>query len=414
MARIINRLSPRFVQTARPKPGQHATRYLDGAGLHLAVTLSNDGGINRSWSFKYELNGQRREIGMGPLYDVPLAVARERAKAFRDQLREGIDPLDAKRERERALVIARGKLVTFQQDAEAYIALHAAEWKSEVHAKQWPASLRAYVYPQIGDTPVSEITPAMIRQIIEPLWINKTETASRVLNRIHMVLAYATSHAHRQGDNPASNLLASLPRKSKVSKVEHFAAVPYAEIGDVMARLREIDTVGSKALRFLTFTATRSNEVFDATWAEIKGDVWTIPGERMKAGRPHRVPLSPAALAILETLPRNGDRVFAGLGPKRMRETLQRLPGRKAATTHGMRSAFKQWATEQTAAARAVIELSLAHAVALDPTESAYLRDADLLERRRVLMWQWAKFCTEPVAGDTVVMLRAPKQVSDR
>jgi integrase len=330
---------------------------------------------------------------MGPLYDVPIAVARDRARAFRDQLRAGIDPLNAKRETERKAVIERGKLVTFKQDAEAYIALHRPEWRSEAHAKQWPKSLATYVYPRLGDVPVSEITTPMIRQVIEPHWVKKTETMSRVLNRITMVLAYAKSHGHRQGDDPTDGLLASFPRKGKVAPVEHYAALPYAELPAMMVALSEIGSPGANALRFLILTAGRTDEVAGAPWSEIKGDVWDIPGKRMKGGRRHRVPLSRPALDLLSSMPRDGDHIFP-IGQKRMFKLLKTIPGCAGATVHGMRSAFRQWCAERTAFSRNAVELSLAHKVAQDQTEDSYLRDPDLIVPRRKLMEAWATFCT--------------------
>jgi integrase len=398
MARLIDRLSPRFVKTAKPKRGQDKTNYLDGGGLHLAVTKSVDNTFNRSWVFKYELHGKRREIGLGPLHDVGLADAREEGKRLRGLLRQHIDPLDHKHAEQRARKVEAGKKVKFRDDADAYMNLHEAGW-SKVHTRQWRRSIARYVYPAIGDMPVSEIVPSTLLQIITPIWKTKTETASRLINRLELILAFSTGHDHREGDNPASNLRSLLPKKSKVSKIENFEAVPYAQVPAVMAQLGDIDTIGSKALRFLTLCVARPGEVQGATYDELQGDTWVIPGARMKRGKRHRVPLSAQAIAILESIPRVGERIFAGLTEKAMRAALQRLPGYKDATVHGMRSAFKQWAeTEQdiAIAPRNVIELSLAHAVALDDTEEAYMRDVDLLERRRPLMKAWGEYCTAP------------------
>jgi integrase len=421
VARLINRLTPRFVMNAKPKgkpspSGRLVTRYPDGGGLYLVCSASTDDLVNRSWSFKYEIGGsrrerrkgRRRELGLGPLYDVPLARAREEAAALRDMLRKGIDPLDAKQARKRALDAERGRMVTFRQDAESYMALHETGW-SDKHAAQWRGSLARYVYPAIGNLPVSEIMPATLLQIIEPLWLKRTVTAARLVNRIENVLAYSTTHDHRQGDNPAGNLLAALPKQSKVTSVENFAAVPYAEVAEVMARLREINTISACALRFLILCAARTAEVLGATFEEIDfaAKCWTVPSARMKARRPHRVALSSDALELLRALPGHHgatERIFP-LDPHALRRVLAKV--RTGVSVHGFRASLKSWATEQTGFPRAVVESALAHRLAGNATEGAYLRDADLLEKRRKLMQAWAQYCATPTsAGDTVIPMR--------
>jgi integrase len=414
MARLIDRLSPKFVQNAKPKPGKRSTRYLDGGGLHLVATLSSDGLVNRSWEFAYELYGRRRWMGLGPAYDVPLMTARQLATALRAQLREKIDPLDARRERERKLLADAAAEVSFKDDAQAYIALHGPTWTPK-HRAQWESSFEKYVYPRIADVPVAEIDQATVFNLIEPHWVKHTETMGRVLNRVERILDFAATKGHRRGDNPAAHVLTALPKASKVSPVENFAAVSYQQIGDVMARLQEIDSVASRALRLTILATARAGEVLGCDWREVAlgKRIWTIPASRMKAGRAHRVPLSDAAAACFalpfpaESRPGHPSKLIKTVMPDTtqgkvfnisdhsMRRLLARV-GISGATVHGFRSSFRQWAAEQTAFSRNVIELALAHKVALDTTEDAYLRDADLLEKRRKLMDLWATFCTKP------------------
>jgi integrase len=419
MARIIGRLTAKFAANAKPKgkpspSGRHCTRYCDGGGLHLVCTAGTDGLINRSWSFKYESGGgagrkgRRHEVGLGPLFDVSLAKAREKAAALREMLREGIDPLHERRARQRALAVERARSVTFKQDAEAFMALHEKGW-SPKHAQQWWKSLEQHVFPAIGNTPVAEIIPATLLRIIEPLWLKRTVTAARIVNRLENVLAYATTHDHRQGDNPASNLLAALPKQSKVAPVENFASVPFQEVPGIVARLREIGTPAALALIFLILTAARAGEVIGCEWTEIDlaKATWTIPARRMKGRREHRNPLSAPAVRLLQGLPRKDKQCF----PITLHSMLRVLRKVSAdVTVHGMRSSFKRWAVERTSFAPSVSEAALAHKLAGNPTEGAYLRpDVDLFEKRRRLMEQWAAFCTKPaakIAGSTVVPMQ--------
>jgi integrase len=419
MARIINRLTPRFVMNAKPRgraspSGRHCTRYLDGGGLHLVCTASTDGLINRSWSFKYEIGGgegrkgKRHEIGLGPLFDVSLAKAREEAAALREMLRKGIDPLTERRTRRRALALERQRSVTFKQDAEAYMALHERGW-SPKHARDWHRSLEQYVFPAIGSTPVAEITSATLLKIIEPIWLKRTVTAARLVNRLESVLAYAGTHDHRQGDNPAGSLLATLPKRTKVAPVENFASVPFQEVPGIVARLREIGTPAALALIFLILTSARANEVIgcEVTEIDLAKAIWVVPARRMKSRREHRVPLATAAVRLLEGLPRKDKRPFP-IDLHGMLRVLRKVNA--TATVHGMRSAFKRWAVERTSFAPSVSEAALAHKLAGNATEGAYLRDADLFEKRRRLMEQWATFCMKPAAkitGATVVSMQA-------
>src|SRR5215471_268044 len=404
MARTIEKLSPARVRTAKPRGKRRALVIADGGNLYLQCTLGDDGAVRRSWVFRYEINGRRREMGLGPTYTIGLAEARDKARVLRQQLLEDLDPLEAREADKRAKLIERARSVTFRQDAEAYMALHEKGW-SPKHAQQWRKSLERYVYPVIGNMPVSEIIPATLLRLVEPLWLQRTVTASRIVNRLENVLAYATTHDHRQGDNPAGNLLAALPKRGKVAAVENLAATPYAKIATVMARLQQIGTPAAHALCFVVLTAARANEVIGCEWSELDlaKASWVIPARRMKGRREHRVPLSAPAVRLLQGLPRKGKRPFP-IDDHAMLRVLRKVSAES--TVHGMRSAFKQWAIECTAYPPNVSEAALAHKLAGNRTEGAYLRDADLFEKRRRLMSAWADYCTKPAPANVVTPIR--------
>jgi integrase len=297
--------------------------------------------------------------------------------------------------------------MTFRECASAYIAAQQAGWRDEREAKLWAASLRDHVYPVLGDLPVEIIDLPLVLRVIEPMWQTKTTTASRLRRRVEAVLDWATVRGYRQGENPArwKGLLDQvLPKERKVARVEHHEALPYAETAAFMAELRSQATTTARALEFAILTATRVGEVIGARWAEIdfQGRVWAIPAERMKAAREHRVPLSDAAVALLEALPRTSARIFpvsrtsVWYAAKRLRPEI---------TVHGFRSSFRDWAGERTSYAREVIEQCLAHAAG-DQTELAYRR-GDALEKRRRVMEDWATFCAQPApASDNVRPIR--------
>jgi integrase len=413
MSRHINRLSPRFVQTAKPKRGKRRTRYLDGGGLHLDVVASSGGHVNKSWFFLYERHGRRHTMGLGPLHTITLAEARERGRLLRQQLLDGVDPLAERRKREQAAIAEKAKATTFEQCCTAYVDLHGSRW-SKKHGEDWWRSMRKYVLPKIGKLAPAEIDTGIVSNTIRPLWLKRTVTASRTLERIAAVWDWAKAGGFCSGDNPARAARVGLPKESKVAPVTNFAAVPYSEIGTVMAKLGEIDTVPSKALRFAILTAARAGEILGATWPEIvtKAKVWTVPAERMKRRKEHKVPLSAAGLALLESLPRDdSDLVFGGIDPHAMRRVLAKV--KAGVTVHGFRSAFMDWAHEQTAFPKTAVDMALAHKVS-DKVEAAYRR-GDLFEKRRKLMEQWARFCMTPKpveadkrakADDVVVPIR--------
>jgi integrase len=274
------------------KPGYYA----DGNGLYLSVK-----GNSKSWVFRFRDRGRLREMGLGALHTIGLARAREKARECREMRLDGKDPIAVRRaDRQR-----QQNVLTFKECAERYIAVHKAGWRNAKHAKQWPATLSDYVYPVVGSLPVDAIDTGLVMRALSPIWTTKPETASRVRGRIESILDWAKAHGYRDGENPArwrGHLENLLPKKTKVRRVEHHAALPYAELPRFMAELRQQEGVAARALEFLILTAARTGEVVGAEWSEIdfKARLWTVPGSRMKAGREHRVPLSEPALAILE------------------------------------------------------------------------------------------------------------------
>jgi integrase len=402
--RETNKLTP--LKVARLKqPG----RYGDGHGLWLQVSEQG----SKAWLFRYMRDGRARQMGLGALHTVSLQEARAKARQARQVLLDGLDPIDVKHERRTRTRLEKARALTFKQCADDYLGAHAGAWKNLKHRAQWSATLDAYAHPLIGALPVAEIDTALILKILRPIWQEKPETASRLRGRIERILDWATVQEFRRGENPArwrGHLDALLPAKTKVRAVKHHPALPYVELPAFMAALRKRDSISARALEFTILTATRTGEAIGARWDEIEGTVWTIPAERMKAGRPHRVPLSDRALAIIEALPRESSGlVFPGsrgasISNMAMLELLRGMNG-NGYTTHGFRSTFSDWAREQTGYPRDVIEMALAHAIK-DKSEAAYRR-GDALEKRRRLMADWARYCESPAAsaGDVVVAL---------
>jgi integrase len=389
--------------------GMHAVG--DPSGLYLCVA-----GGGRSWILRYMLAGKRREMGLGSFGDLPLADAREVARAQRRLIKQGIDPLQAKREQLAITKAANAVRMTFDQCVTGYIDSHGDGWRNAKHRAQWQSTLDTYASPVIGDLDVSKVDTPHVMKILEPIWKEKTETASRVRGRIESVLSWATVRKYRQGDNPArwkGHLDQLLPKPSKVAKVEHHAALPYREMGAFMAELRKHEGVGAAALEFAILTAARSGEVRGATWDEIdlKAKLWRIPGERMKAGAEHVVPLSDAAVAVVKRMQKSrvnqwvfpGARENAPLSDMSMTAVLRRM-GRDDLTAHGFRSTFRDWAAECTAYPTEMAEMALAHTIA-DKTEKAYRRGNMLLKRFR-MMADWAKYCAKPLEKGKVVPMK--------
>jgi integrase len=385
MARGIHKLSARTVASAS-EPGKLG----DGGGLVLQVAR----GGSKSWLFRFMVDGREHVMGLGPYPAVSLADAREKAASARKQRAEGVDPLAAKRAQRAS---ARSAL-TFADCAGRYIAAHEASWENAEHRRQWRATLQQYVHPFIGALPVVAVDTDAVRRALEPIWTAKPETAGRVRGRIESVLDWATANKLRNGDNPArwkGHLEHLLAERVKVPV--HHAALPYAALPNFMTMLRQQAGVAARALEFAILTAARAGEVFGARWEEVDlaAAVWTVPAERMKGGRIHRVPLSDPARAVLAATGTKAGLAFTAkrgkpLPPKAMRKVLERM-GRSDATPHGFRSTFRDWAAERTDFAGEVIEMALAHAVR-NKAEAAYRR-GDLFEKRRALMDKWSTYC---------------------
>ncbi len=390
------------------EPGRHAVGGV--SGLYLQVTP----GAGRSWILRTLVGKRRREMGLGGYPDVGLADARDAARIARKRLLEGEDPIAQRQAARRALIADQQKLMTFNQCAAAVIEVKRQEARNAKHAKQWETTLSTYASPTIGELGVGEIELAHIVNVLEPHWTTKTETMTRVRQRIETVLSWAIARGYREGENPArwrGNLDAILPKPAKVAKVAHHKALPYEDVGAFMRDLRQRSGIAGRALEFTILTAARSGEVRGATWEEIDlgAGIWTIPAERMKAGREHRVPLSPAAVQILEALPRYDgvELVFPAprlgqLSDAGMSSVLKRME--LDVTVHGFRSTFRDWTAERTSTPHHVAEMALAHTIK-NSAEAAYRR-GDLLEKRRQLMNHWADYCAAPASVGTVTAIR--------
>jgi integrase len=388
----------------------------DGDGLYLQVSPAG----TKSWVFRYKLAGKSREMGLGSLRVVSLAEAREAAAACRKQLHAGLDPISA-RDRERAKAKDRVS-VLFRECAQSYIEAHRSGWRNAKHADQWVNTLQTYAFPVLGDMPVDLIEPSHVERVLQPIWTAKAETAFRLRGRIECVLDWATSRKYRTGENPAKwrgNLDNLLPKVSRIKRISHFAALPFADIGAFVDKLRAVEGISARALEFTILTAARTGETVGAKWDEFDLDagIWTIPAERMKAKREHRVALSGRALEILTQMKAApiGDYVFPGnkvrkpLSAMAMLMTLRRM-GHGDLTVHGFRSTFRDWASEATAYSRDVVEMALAHAVE-NRVEAAYRR-GDLLDKRRDLMNDWARRCDTPAEPANVVPMRREASLS--
>lgn len=397
MPPVAKELAPLVVSRLK-EPGHHAVGGV--AGLYLYV---NEGGA-RSWVLRVMVGKKRRHIGLGGFPDVPLAAAKERARQLRLDIEQGRDPIEEKRSAKARLVMSQAAAMTFKRAAERYIEAHGDAWKSDKHRAQWGSTLVAYAYPVMGAMDVRDVTQHHILEVLEPIWKSKNETASRLRGRLEVVLDWATVRGHRTGDNPArwkGHLDKLLPAPGKVQRVEHHRAMAISDMPGFMRELGQQNGVSALALTFLILTATRSGEVRGATWGEIdlSKAIWTIPPERMKAGREHRVPLSRTALSVLKQVPRIAacDYVFpSSRGGQLSDMALTQLMRRMGvdAVPHGFRSTFRDWAGEKTNHARDVAEMALAHTIQ-NQVEAAYRR-GDALDKRRELMSDWDRFLTAP------------------
>ncbi len=405
MAREIRKLDPRTVATITT-PGRHS----DGGGLYLVVdkgdAATGDAGAKR-WVFLFRWEGKLKEMGLGGLTAVSLSKAREKAAAVRNQLDDGLNPIEARK--------ANREIPTFGKMADELVATLSRQWRNQKHIDGWRMTLAVHA-DALRDRRVNEITTQHVLDILEPLSRTRAETASRLRGRIERVLdaARAQGFIAPPWENPArwrGNLKHLMPARQKLSRGHH-TALPYAEIPGFMAALRERGAMAGLALEFVILTAARSNEVLGATWAEIdlSAKTWTVPAKRMKSGREHRVPLSNAAVKVLEKVGEavTGSLVFPGPIGKRgveralsvnaMSALLKRMG--VAVTVHGFRSSFRDWAGEASTFPREIAEAALAHVVG-DETERAYRR-GDALEKRRKLMEAWASYAGRPGSGSVV------------
>jgi integrase len=398
---MLSRLTARRAATAG------TGTYPDGGGLYLCVSSS----LTRTWVYRFSWRGRRPEMGLGSL---DAGVELKQARAARDEarrvLQSGRNPIEARREAKRAAT----HKVTFGEIADELLEAKAHEWRNEKHREQWRWSLTEAA-AELRPRPVDEIGPEAVLAVLRPLWTARPETASRLRGRIEAVLDAAKAQGHRSEENPArwrGHLSHLLPKRQTLTRGHH-AAMAYADVPVLMARLRADDAIAAHALAFCILTAARTGEVLGALWAEIDmaAKVWTVPAARMKAAREHRVPLSDWALAILETLSPIRTSAFVFPSPRgarplshvAMAKVLTRL-GAERVTVHGFRSAFRDWAGNETHFAREVAEAALAHVIG-DKAEQAYRR-SDALEKRRALMDAWATWC-EPKETVNVIRLQA-------
>jgi integrase len=393
----LNKLSALAV-TKLSKPGY----YGDGGGLWLQVAKSG----SKSWIFRFKMAGKQREMGLGGLRTVDLATARTLARECRAQLLDAKDPIEVRKAARLAQALQRARSMTFDQCAAAYINAHKGSWKNAKHAEQWKNTLATYASPIIGALPVADVDTDLIVKVLSLIWGSKTETATRVRGRIESVLDWATVSRFRQGDNPArwrghlENLLAN---PNRIAPVRNHPALPWREVPAFMVLLAQSRGVAARAAEFAILTAARSGEVRGATWGEVdfEAKLWTVPAERMKAGKEHRVPLSTAAVALLVALPHRKCLIFHGryesaaLSDMSLTAVLRRM-GRGDITIHGFRSSFRDWCAEAVGNtfSREVCEHALAHSLP-DRVEAAYRR-GDLLDKRVMLMQAWADYCGVP------------------
>lgn len=416
MAIELNQLDGGKVSREK-RPGMYA----DGGGLYLQITNEN----SKSWIFRYKWGDNPKRpgkpktywIGLGSVKAFGLAEARERARRQRQLLADGLNPKEVREKERKAAELEAAKAMTFEECAAAYIEAHTPGWRNPKHAAQWTATLKTYAYPVMGSFGVQAIDTALVLKVLQPIWTKKSETASRVRGRIEAVLDYATASGFRTGDNPArwNGLLSELlPRKTKVRKVRHMPALPYAELPEFIASLRQQEGTSATALEFTILCASRTGESVGCRWDEIDfaDKVWTVPAERMKADRAHRVPLSDRALELMESM-RGKDKVYVFPGDRPSQPLsnmamlmLLRRMGHADITVHGFRSTFKDWCRERSNFPNEISEAALAHVIG-DKTEAAYVR-GDALAKRRQLMAAWARYCASPstTRGEVVAIGR--------
>ena len=410
------------LQVKNAKPGRHA----DGDGLHLLVKPTGA----RSWVYRFMLDGTARDVGLSRCpeaiellqkvggEELSLAQARDVATIYRMKVKNGIDPL-AQRQQVAAAAVAEQQAkeassVSFKMAAATYIASNEGSWRNTKHRAQWASTLETYVYPIIGDMIVANINPPHVLTVLEPIWKAKPETAGRVRGRIEAVLDAAKVRGYREGENPArwrGHLDQILPTRPRLSRGHHKAA-PYGGVPDILRELRSRKAIAAMALEFTVLTAARTGEVIGAAWDEVDLEkaVWTVPASRMKAGREHRVPLSPRALEILRQMKDlGGEWIFPGSKGRKLSGMAMAMLLRRMntdVTVHGFRASFRDWAAECTAYPHEVCEMALAHTIA-NKAEAAYRR-GDLFEKRRRLMEEWATYCAgEGISEAEIIPIRS-------
>ncbi len=420
-SRGIHLLTPFEVENAKPDAGKFVKRLLDGKGLYLQATLGQHGAVNRNWIFRYELNGERHDMGIGPLDVCGLAKAREKAAELRLLLLDDIDPLEARdaaraaqEATRRAKLAQEAKAVTFKKCFDDFYRRHSKTWKNAKHRAQWRSTIETYAFPVIGDLNVADIDTGHIQRVLAPIWDTIPETATRVQKRIEKVLDFAKASELRTGDNPArwqGHLKTLIGAAQK--DVEHHRALPFVEAPAFMAELRDRDSTSAHALEFTILTAARTGETIGAQWSEInlKSKEWTIPADRMKMNVEHRVPLCDRVVQILEALPQHGPHVFAHKSGKPLSNMamLELLRGmRPDFTVHGFRSTFRDWAEERaTAFPEFVVEMALAHTVG-DDVVKAYRR-TNVFARRTKLMALWSAYLAKPPAVAEAIDIEAER-----
>ncbi len=397
------------------EPGRY--RDPETRGLYLQVGRTG----TKSWLLRYQLNGSERFHGLGSLNDFSLKEARERARAARQKIADGIDPVEERRVKRAARAAEAAKALTFEEAARQYYMQNEPRWRNLKAAAQFLSTMEDYVFPVFGKVSVAQVDTGLVLKALEgehpkhpgkSIWMAIPETANRIRGRIENVLNWATTRGYREGENPArwrGHLQNVLPARGQIQRVEHHAAMHYADIPAFIAELSKREGVAAKALEFAILTAARTGEVIGATWDEIdlEGRMWTIPADRMKASKEHRVPLSDRAFEILRSLPREKDNPFIFIGARAsslsnmaMSSVLKRM-NRKNITVHGFRSTFRDWAAEMTSYQNHVVEQALAHTIG-NAVERAYRR-GDMFQKRTRLMTDWARFCaTHKPAGEVV------------
>lgn len=405
MPKEIDRLSDAKARK-NLKPGW----YCDGRGLYLQVSKWE----SKSWVFRYKFAGRERRMGLGAYHDISLSEARELARECRNQLKQGFDPIELRLDRKRSQEIERLKDKTFKECATAYIESRKPEWTNAKHSWQWTRSLEQYAYPVLGDLLVQQIDLNLVLEVLEPIWTVKTETATRVRQRIEAVLDWSTVRDYREGPNPArlkGHLDKVLPERSKIARVVHQAAMDYRDLPEFYRSLCQQSSISALALRFIILTVSRSNETRSSRIGEIDENTWIVPEERTKSKREHRVPLSKEALKVLDLASPflRGGYIFSGTGrSKGISDTAVRNILKSSypeLTVHGFRSTFRDWVAEQTSYQPELAEKALGH-VLRDKVEAAYQR-GDLFEKRRCLMDSWANYCMKGKARGDVSPIKS-------